>query len=761
MAKAILFGPGGQVPMLGAENVSWILRTGVEPVIKSFDFDVIHRDFLLEAAESPHRIDIQIGQTIYRLLTILRVVQDSKFGFNTISAIVADRRWTWSRRHIYRRFNVRKRVGYRHYTEPNQKQLAITEAELRFAKFSIKDNGQLFTMEEILDDILDEVEDDGSLIATTFKDKRILEEQFKLKGGGKDLTLENIFIDDQGPGAVRNILRQIGGAAITINANGDLKVFSQVDGRDQEEVDKLGFVAQNLGNFEFSDHKFVRPKGFRIKFAIEAEVRFDYRERLSLDGLPSSHRFLENVIQNTDNRLTVLAPFGPGARFISQLNWIEIQDILDAWNQFTPQGLVLRDGVTFDLIYHAMVHDDVFGAMFLSGVIQQSVGSANADWMARIGALKTHFRQTFKIPDEWRDRVSSIRANLISTINPVTGTRANSPIYCDWAAKISQKGIIRFQRTRPLGSSAPGRKNNTPIYINTPGYPTGGIVKGVPRIISRDSTAPGILNILDPEIGIIRLNFKMDVFKDYSIILPGFIKNNASYNVVGAGVITQDTVLDNVARGKARMQLEPDWNLATIVTMKPIAPRNSNIFFEILILPKDILPFIPDNIKSTIINAQGPVQEIRIPDQIETARVRWSDDPKDTRVTEKIFGFHGGIGLLDLKRLENLVINHTGIRDTEPVIQPGGGTASLKEIARAAAIKFLLSQRDRFVGRAASKSYFDPEVKGNINEIEHFITVKGADIMAIDFLEKPATIDIFSLMDDRTRRVVLKQLYQE
>ncbi len=759
MPRAIIFSPGGERPIIGFENVSWILRTGVEPVIKTFDFDVLDRDFLLEAAESPHEIGLVIGENTYEFLTILRVVQDSKFGFNTVSAIVADRRWTWNRKHIYRRFNVRKRVGYRHYTEPNQKQLAITEAELRFAKFSIKDNGDLFTMEEILDDILDEVEDDGSVISTTFKNKRILEEQFKLKDGGKDLTLENIFIDDQGPGAVRNVLRQIGGAAITINANGSLKVFSQVDGKDEEEVNKLGFVAQGLGNFEFSDHKFVRPKAFRVKFAIEAEVRFDYRERSGGSAVPLTinERFLENVIQNTDNTLNLATLLGGGK--ISQLNWIEINDILQSWNEFTPQGLVLRDGVTFNLIYHAMIHDDVFGAMFLSGVIQQKVGSANADWMARIGALKTHFRQTFKIPDEWRDRVSSIRANLISTINPITGTRANSPIYCDWAAKISQKGILRHQRTRAFGSSL--GINNTPIYINVPGYPTGPTSNSVPAIRSEDSAAPGILNILDPEIGIIRLNFKMDVFKDYQLILPGFIKNNASYNVVGAGVITQDTVLDNVARGKARMQLEPDWNLATIVTMKPIAPRNSNIFFEILILPKDILPFIPDNIKSTIIDAQGPVQEIRIPDQIETARVRWSDDPKDARVTEKIFGFHGGIGLLDLKRLENLVINHTGIRDTEPIIQPGGGTASLKEIARAAAIKFLLAQRDRFVGRAASKSYSDPEVKGNINEIEQFITVKGADIMAIDFLEKPAGIDIFSLMDDRTRRVVLKQLYQE
>ncbi len=759
MARAILFGPGGEIPILGVENVSWLLRTGVEPVIKLFDFAVEHRDFLLEAAESPHEIGLVIGENEYSSLTILRVVQDSKFGFNTVSAIVADRRWVWSRKHIYRRFNVRKRVGYLHYTEPNQKQLAITEAELRFAKFSIKSNGQLFTMEEILDDIIDDVEDDGSLIALTFKNKRILEEQFKLKDGGKDLTLENVFIDDQGPGAVRNILRQIGGAAIAINANGDLKIFSQVDGKDEEEVNKLGFVAQNLGNFEFSDHKFVRPKFFRVKFAIEAEVRFDYKERSGGSAVPitPNERLLQNVIQNTDNTLNVATLLGGG--FISQLNWIEINDILQAWNEFTPQGLVLRNGVTFDLLYHALVHDDVFGAMFLSGIIQPEVGSADADWMARIGALKTHFRQTFKIPDEWRDRVSSIRANLISTINPITGTRANSPIYCDWAAKISQKGIIRHQRTRPRGSSL--GTNNTPIYINTPGYPTGSVSNGVPAIRSKDSAAPGILNILDPEIGIIRLNFKMDVFKNYQLILPGHIKNIASYNVVGAQVITQDTVLDNVARGKARMQLEEDWNLATIVTMKPIAQRDSNIFFEILITPNDILPFLPDNIKNTIIDAHGPVQEIRIPDQIETARVRWSDDPKDARVTEKIFGFHGGIGLLDLKRLERLVINHTGIRGTEPIIQPGGGTASLKEIARAAAIKFLLSQRDRFVGRAASKSYLNPEVKGNINEIEQFITVKGADITAIDFLEKPAAIDIFSLMDDRTRRVVLKQLYQE
>lgn len=703
----------GGYTVLGSSTVRWRLRPGVAPTIETFDLIPADADALLAGRGSA--IDLVIEgagetQVIRSLYAIERAPADDPF---TGRVAVADRRIWWTYPHVFRRYNVRRRVGVKGLGDPAVPELQPLPDDIWYAPWSTfdGDGAQPWTARQVLTDVLEAVLARELEVSGQAAPYRIEETSF---GALTDLPIEGLYLDMSGAAALQAALTELPQATVRVDADGTVVVYSLVSGREAAILDDAGAETVDQGHVEFIRHARTRPSLIRVYYSREVELRLDAEELAA--GATTSRdpdgRFMENVLPLPDHSLVV------NGRTLYRGTWITIAQVLAAWGPIPGVG-----SIDLQFLRRGMVpYVDAWAAARLSGE-----ASPDVDWVARISALTQHYRQTYRVNPRWMDRLHSIRAQRVAIIDPETGTKAPSVAFCNYSRLPSQRRIDA------------GATNS--YMLNVAGYPTGGILDENAR------PAPARVSILDSDQGIVRVDFLPDVVGFYHLTLPGRIAMSQS-GLPGPSprlrdadrvAVTFDALPETAAEDIP--ELETPWRLATVITALAGAPNDLRQLHRVDITPDDIATMLPPALRAGLAESFGPPLDIRVgAGPATTALVGWKDD-----FAEQIDAALGLTGTPD----ENV--------DLTPItINAGSPDAPVDAIARGLAAGIYATYSDRWQGGKTVKIKSDVRLEGWLGEVSYEVSTGGEVVTRLSLRDGGPSIDLYSLLPPSVRALMMR-----
>lgn len=733
------------VPLLATTPVSWRITAGTRPVMAEFDIPPQGLKELLDLSgpATGHTLRIKDGLTEHKFIGLLIIGIGNAENPHVKRIIVADRRWLWGHKIVRKLFNWRRRSGAFRRGDWGDELQSQPVFKFQYARFSLKSSDRPWTAQEILKDILTS----KNALAELESDVVFDDDLSQLDG----LPVENLVLDDSGDAALARALALIPGAEITIQADGKIRVFNSLSGKESDVTGKgligadgkLGPEIVGAGHVEFDDRRFLRPSRVDVFFSMEVEVRWDFLE----DTPPTQTeeeppRYLDNVLPLPD-----FGPLKVGGQDTFQGSYVLVKHAIDAWTaqlskepkeEDRKQGIIKN--LSFDLINRAMVPGTGFwAALELLGKLDLKI--EEADWGARISALQAHYRQTFRLPRPWMDSILSLRAFLVATIDIVNGQRAPAMAFADYSYIPSVKGLLRQIK-----------KGEGDFYaFNVNGYPGENVeIKRGSKAKGGAQPAPARVEIVDGDQGIIRVSYQTDPFRNREVILPAKLVNTPRKNLRKSNVA--DPIGFNVKSGAGTVtQLSEEQKVAVLLSAVPASPNSKEQLYRISITPEMVEGLLPKGARESLRNAKGPVKEVRVGAAIETARVRW----KQTKALEiaKIFGI-GGTLERPREELKDLVVNDKEQAD----IGPADRSASLPTIARAVAAGIYASEHGRPRGSMTGRMDGSAQLEGTMKELNHILQPNGMAVTQANLPVEISPFDLFGFMDSNTRQIVLKNV---
>jgi len=759
-ARVIL---GGR-PLLASQPITWELREGVSPVIKDFPIRRSDRAFFRDPVN--RRVTLLMEDAASNSSIVIRnlFVVDVQPGPNPHIDLVrvADRRIWWPYVHVLRRYNMRRKVGVFRPVSPNSEVSTPIVDDIAYWPWSLQSEvggaAGKWALSDIIEDALlpvqeKEREQGGPAVNVGVRNL--------LPAALDDIPVENLEIDDAGDAAISRILGHLPGVGIFIDINGFAVIFDKTDGGERVLIDRPEIV--DRGHVEFVDKRMLRPRAVRCWFSIEAEIRFDYVER-SQDGEQRTRdpteedkelsRLLENVLPLPDFSLTDPAAGGDAHHAGT---WLELADVMALWFaqlpplKFPPEGSALTLN---KMRLAAIPFIDL-----VSGIVHREVINADLH-TARCVALMNHYRRTFRIPARWMNRFLSIRAFRVATIDVATGQRAPASIWCDYCYLRSQPAI--FDRA--------GEANATDKKIgeNVRGYPEEGLVLDQDfRTLHLNETVsqvPGRASINDQDQGIIEIDILTQPERYFSTAIPGFLETrNHPKHDIRPRVAGGDPIFFNASVSGGRIpQLESDWKCAVIFTAVPASPNSIQQLYPVTIENDDaaLIAALPAHIRGDVRAANGPIMDVRIPQNVETARVAWSD--KDAAlIVDKVFGV--GVDRLAPpaagRTLAHLVTNLRIRPDNIAGFPPRHGDQfnELESIALSEAIRVYTSFQNRFEGTREMAFEVGPiTMAGNMDALRFTVYPNGEFTTSTTLPTEGPRVSMFRFLDDGTRKLIMK-----
>lgn len=628
--------------------------------------------------------------------------------------VIADRRWIWPSYFYRRAFNITRKVGTKWLNSPNQiqanAQLAPTVA---YAPWSLNGGTTPYKAADILECLksaITECEQQFQLRPA----KIIIEEAAKKVEG---TPVQDVELDGPLDECIERALAYLPGVAVTVDPNGDIR-FYDTGSRAENRYDQIAEAVAG-GHIIPTSFARVRPSRIRVLFDVRAEVRFDFNEA---DGSTrdQSARYADNVAPIPDPSLTV-----NGAQ-LSTGAWARLPDLYTAWGNTPGLGRPLDTATVRKCMVPFL---DSWSALMKAGL-----SVPDADWMARIGVVQTHFRQTFQINRRWMDRIREFRAERVGTLDSVTGTRGKAPVFSDYA-------YLYTQRSQYLETSG-----EAGAYVtNVAAYPSDGTIDENTR------AAAATLSVVDPDQGVVSIDFLADTFRVYEQALPSQVELEGDATTPGSsptnpgpsgslGFSTRPIGFNLIGTSDKLPQLTGNDKKAFIVTCSPGSPNDKAALVAVDIAPSDegVTDFVGRD------KCYGPVMEIRINPSVEVARVAWTDEAGD-RIAA-FFNRQAGIGPVPVQDITDLVMNYAG---------PIQGGASMLGIARGAASAVWTSLRDRRVGTAATG--FSPGIVpgGSLSSVGHTIDAgTGAVMTQFTLPDRIAPLNIDRYLPESVKRII-------
>lgn len=715
----------GGKPLLNSSGVTWALKAGVKPSIR--EFDMTPDDALaLSAGSGPVELLIQPEQGNPVKVSNLWVLNVNPGEDKYISSVqVADRRWMWSYTHILRRFNIRRNVGTKRLIANDQiAAVNPTANQVSYWAWSLK-NGSVWTTSTVIPEVLRAVSEaeyskTGSRFGYTL-DERIGDRI-------KSLPIEDFTLDDPGDQAVMRALGYLPEGMLYVDYDGTVIVTSKATGDERDIISALLPEIGGEGHTDLVSNFAVRPKQIEVLFTREVELVFDFTENTLERGQtttgPGDARVMENVLSSPDYQLTSGVPANRSP--IVQGTWITFGEAFNYWGTLPAGGKQLDH----DVMQRALVPGMDLAAAFLKSGGQPDNNGTIKPWVARFTQALAHYRTTFRIAPKYMDRILSMRAYRVTTIDPQSGTRAPAPAYGDYCWLYTQQTLLKQIRSHNTADGSPD------WIINKTAYPTAGIL---------DSTAevsPCRVSVLDEDQGIIHLTYMPNpIYGMNETILPSQMKLD-TLPTADPTNRTRPITFDSVSRARQAPKLSPAFKLKVLLTCVPAAPNSATQLHKITVKPTDISNMLPTSEMAGLDNAQGPTMQIRIGPQIEVARVQWKDSA--SAELDKCFGIGSGDPNLD-----GLVINEGAASD----LQNG---ASLNAIAKAAAARIYASLCDRYEGRMAGYMNGGVHPGGWIPEIQHTLAPDGVATTTVVMPDQIPQFSLFSFLDSASRQAILK-----
>lgn len=703
----------------------WTFQDGILPFIGEFQVPTGGGNLLLKKTLQKKSVTLKMSVNAQSLevrnLWALSVQPSDNPATEIVE--IADRRWFWNYAHILRRFNMRQRSGFKSIARNDLFELQDVVPEVWYWKWSTADGRGLspWKATEALEDAIKTATAIESRFVTGGNEESGISPIFRegVKKLDALLPVEQQVLDDNGDTAIARIMSFLPGCAIFVDFEGNIIV------RHKPSEDE-GNILKNMGPPIVGGHlvKVVsnaakRAKHADVLFTREIEVRFDSTE----EGEPSGQtgvrdelkREIENVLPLPDVGLK-----GSDGKIIAQGTYVTFDQAFDLWGKIALPGGAFAPKLSHRIVRRGLIpFMDLFSAYGVAGLF-----SPNADWVARIAAVRQHYRKTFRLNSQWTERALSIKAERVATVDNVSGMRSRSPVFSDYAVIGNQKTFVNDPDLQFYS-------------MNVDGYPAGG------KIDSDTKLTPATVTILDADQGIVHVDYDSDNYGMYTTFLPSKISTSgpgrpASGNLRYRGrVYAFNQCLPN---GIAASELTKQFKLAFIVTMIPASPNNRQQLHRVRVSPVDVQKLVGRKIA----DSNGPPVELRVGMGVETARVRWLDGAA-ARI-EQAFGITPGE-----PNLSGLVINENPGQADEKTTG-----ASLNNIALGVAARYYETTVDRYVGEYTS--HFAPSVLpyGYASQISHILNPKGDFVTKVNFPKEIPAMELLGYLPSSTRNTILK-----
>lgn len=727
----------GGKPLLNSSGVFWPLREGVKPVIQSFDMAPDDAT-AIATADAPVELVIQPAEgtpvKVSNLWVIAVYPGEDKF---ISSVTVADRRWMWSYKHTLRRYNIRRNVGTKRLIA-NDQVAAVnpTAFQVSYWGWSL-DAGKIWVTKTMLTDVLKDV-----ALAEFSKTGQKFQAKIDERVGDKikALPVEDLTLDDSGDQAMMRALSYLPEGMIYVDYDGTVIITSKATGDEKGVIQALLPEIAGEGHTDLVSNNLIRPRAIEVLFTREVELLFDFVENaLDVNATvvaAGDSRGMDNVLPSPDYQLTTADGVPNNRSPITQGTYITFGEAFNYWGNLPT---ISSGGggrkLDHDIMQRALVPGMDLGAALLKTGSQPDNNGAIKPWIARINTAMANYRTMFRIYPKYLDRILSLRAYRVTTIDPQSGQRAPSPAYGDYCWLYTQQTLLKQVRQA-------NTQDGSPDWItNKTAYPASG------KLDSTAEVSPCHVTVVDEDQGIIKLEYMPNpIYGMNETILPSQVK----LDTLPTADITSRTrpiSFDMVTNARQGPKLSPSFKLKVILTAVPAAPNTEQQLHKITIHPGDIADLLPNSETASLTDAQGPVMQIRIGPQIEVARVQWLDD--SSAEIDKCFGIGEGT-----PNLSGLVINEGAASDLT-------NGASLNAIAKAAAARLYASLCDRFEGRMAGYMNGGVHPAGWASEIGHTLAPDGVATTSVMMPTQLPQFSIFSFLDSASRQVIMKMVQKQ
>lgn len=731
----------GGVPLAATGSIAWRLQAGVAPfqAVYSVRNDVWD-DSLSRRIGQPLELKITDDRGVETVIKGVFILHEAPSGKPSLTSfVVADRRWKWAYKLIVRDYNTRRPTGDRTVkdeTLPFALQGEVTVPEYDYRKSSL-DGTETWTSKRALEDILQQLEPDRFTIR-------------ELPTSDDDpIELRDVLLRDRGDVALAKLLQRIPGSAVYIDQDDRVIVF---DASDLNAADDFAETLQPLtwkgDKIEEIDRKKIRPSEVHVFFQREVEVLLryedDYTGATQASPVPTEP-YIENVVQTVDLETTVREYDAEAGTFVEKTvppgTWVNFQAWLNYCNEnrpTDPNGGIVGLPWTFDTIKKFWISGDLDAA--LGGTRDFAIlEEADVSLQLRVEALKTHFRQSFRINRRYMERVREIQPFRAGILDPINGARQPAAVWGQACIIPTEKGKVIAARRQPERSA---------LFINIDNNPKPGDSVND----TRQSSAK--LTFIDADLGIFRLDWRAPPFGTVESFVPCNTADASNRPTTPSRNLAQqdDDIMGSQMRvqgSQNSLQLRETLDFLVMVTMVPSAPNNRRQFHREVVKASDISNLFRTEFR--IQDGEGPVLEVLVPPSgagQTSARYAWDDDQRADTTVARLFGLFtddpNEAGIPEDEELDGFVfINQT--RD-------------IQELAKAIAAEQIAAFADSIQGTSVTPAPQGGklELRGNVRSAT--VQVSGAPqatVMVVhEFPGQQQVIDRLAFLPDAARQFI-------
>lgn len=561
--------------------------------------------------------------------------------------------------------NVRRRLGDRRLVGNSLTDSVVVDS-IGYAPWSIRGESDAYDWAELRDEVLAYLtqEKHGRPAISYVVDTFSIDVEAK--------TVQETTTDASGDVGLARAIEAIPGAGIYVDKTGVIHVYDRTLGAEIPLVETLPPALMAHGNLALVNNSGLRPQRWRIYFDYELEVRWEYRTNLAeLNNsgdtpLEQALQFtrLQNVLKVTDQQLVV--PEGPwgAARTVGQGTWITLAEAFEAWGK-VEWGAKTLPKLTEEIVCRHWL-GDALRRYAIGGVFT----THDPVWASRIAELMRSFRTCFRAhPVTW-ERIRHAWAVRAAVWDPVTGTRAPAPVYCNY-------------HLMPLDHFMPTAMTQFGDDVDDSYPPTGRLQDG--------RTSGFSLRITDEELGIFEIERDISRYPGHASLAISDLEKIAKWDSDDV------TLLEPV-----QQSLNPNWSLATVISCSPAAPNDLRRLYSVPVAAMEAaetagLFVTPDS--------YGHEKEDR--SQLAEARVAWVEEGEDEDTPENII----------------LTLVGGGVEDDENGdLEPINLESELIPLARAVAAADLMGKLDHYEGSLAVPMNGDLVPLGSISRVTHRVT---------------------------------------
>jgi hypothetical protein len=228
-------------------------------------------------------------------------------------------------------------------------------------------------------------------------------------------------------------------------------------------------------------------------------------------------------------------------------------------------------------------------------------GDPDSLWAARIGLLQQHWRKTFRLVPQWRDRLLALFPHRVAVWDRETQQRAISLVHCNYITRPSWRGLTVKKSQR---------------------HDQGWTVRAYAESLDAAKAAPFTLRMIDPDLMIFHIEPQLDSWGESEAVAPGSTSQIPSLCPAEA----------NQAAEAYRalwewVPLDISWKLSTVLTGVRATPNSHRRLHRVRIEASQVAKKFP-GAKHTF-KARGPEMDIRVLPGLMTAKFMWKDEETD------------------------------------------------------------------------------------------------------------------------------------